>query len=85
MFARRGIPGDAAASARLLQFLGKTLGHLADVPVVDPNAPKQPLISGDELATAFIEAAERLRRLREPNPMPSLPAATAIIIEEEPK
>lgn len=78
-YARRGIPGDAAASARLLQFLGKALGHLADAPVVDPNAPKQPLLSGEELATAFITAAERLQRLRLPNPLP----ATATIIEEE--
>lgn len=78
-YARRGIPGDAAASARLLQFVGKALGHLADAPVVDPNAPKQPLLSGEELATAFITAAERLQRLRLPNPLP----ATATIIEEE--
>jgi hypothetical protein len=83
-YAKRGIPGDAAASARILQFVGKTLGHLADVPVVDPNAPKPTLLSGEELANAFIDAAQRLQRLRQPNPMPSL-TATATIVEEEPK
>jgi hypothetical protein len=82
-YARRGIPGDAAASARLLQFVGKTLGHLADVPAVDPNAPKPTLLSGEELANAFLDAAQRLQRLRTPNPMPALPATATII--EEPK
>lgn len=85
LFARRGIPGDAAASARLLQFLGKAAGHLADRPVVDPNEEKKPLLSGEELANAFIDAAQRLQRLREPNPLPKLPSATAEIIVEEPK
>ena len=80
-FAKRGIPGDAAASARLLQFIGKTCGHMADKPIVDPNAPKPALISGEELAQAFIEAAQRLQRIREPNPMPALPASAEIIVE----
>lgn len=81
-YAKRGIPGDAAASARLLQFVGKTLGHLADKPAIDPNAPVQPLLSGEEVVVALLAAAERMRRLRDPNPMPALPSATAEIIVE---
>lgn len=80
-YAKRGIPGDAAASARLLQFVGKSLGHLADKPAVNPD-DKRPLLSGEELAAAFIDAAERLQRLRQPNPLPGLPSATAEIIVE---
>jgi hypothetical protein len=85
-YAKRGIPGDAAASARLLQFVGKSLGHLADKPLTDPN-DKKPLLSGEEVVLALLDAAERMRRLREANPLPALPSATAeIIVEpEEPK
>lgn len=81
-YSRRGIPGDAAASARLLQFLGKAAGHLADKPLIDPNAPTQPLLSGEEIANALIDAAQRLQRLRQPNPMPQV-ASAEIIVEEE--
>jgi len=78
LFARRGIPGDAAASARLLQYVGRAAGHLMDKPVVPENP--RPLLSGEEIANALIEAAGRLQRLRLPNP---LPATAEIIVEPE--
>ena len=77
-YSRRGIPGDAAASARILQYVGRAVGHLMDKPVapVDPR----PLMSGEEIAVALIQAADRLQRLRLPNPMP---ATAEIIVEPE--
>lgn len=80
-YAKRGIPGDAAASARLLQYVGKTLGHLADKPLVDPNANDHKLLSGEEVIAALMAAAERMKRLQSPNPLPS--ATAEIIVEEE--
>lgn len=82
-FAKRGIPGDAAASARLLQYAGKAAGHLVEKPVTPEDT--RPLLSGEDIANALIAAAERLQRLREPNPMPKQITATAEIIVEEPK
>ena len=52
-----------------------------DKPVapVDPR----PLLSGEEVANALIEAAGRLQRLRQANPMPALAAGAEIIVEPE--
>ena len=49
-----------------------------DKPVVPENP--RPLLSGEEIANALIEAAGRLQRLRLPNP---LPATAEIIVEPE--
>ena len=80
-YSKRGIPGDAAASARILQYVGRAVGHLMDKPIVPENP--RPLLSGEEIANALIEAAERLQRLRQANPMPALAAGAEIIVEPE--
>ena len=82
-YSTRGIPGDAAASARILQYVGKVVGHLTERPlVIEDNRPQ---LSGEEIATALISAAERLQRLRQPNPMPLLANAEIVVEPEEVK
>ena len=82
-YAKRGIPGDAAASARLLQYLGRVAGHMMDKPVTPED--NRPILSGEEIANALIDAAQRLQRLRQPNPMPLLANAEIIVEPEEVK
>ena len=50
--------------------------------VIEDNRPQ---LSGEDKVTALISAAERLQRLRQPNPMPLLANAEIIVEPEEGK
>lgn len=75
LFATRGGKGDAQAAAATLKLIGQTAGLLIQkVEDVTPPERKRPM-TGEQLVDSLLEAAERMRRLRDPVARPALPAA----------
>lgn len=67
------IPGVAGAIPKMIQLIGDASGHL--VRRTKDETPRQPeALNPIATAQAILEAAERMKRLSEPNPVQALPA-----------
>ena len=65
LFATRGGKGDAQAAAATLKLIGQAAGLLVQK-VEDVTPPERKALTGEQLVASFIDAAERMRRLRDP-------------------
>jgi len=82
-YSERGEQGDATASTNLLKLIGQTGGFL--VQRIEAKVDSKETVVheiGEDTVNQLLETAERLRRLREPNPLPQI-AAKAEVVEAD--
>lgn len=88
-YATRGERGDAQASAAVLQMIGVSMGFIDGRKGKGKDSPKPPtgqatLMTGDQIVDSIMVAAERLRRLRESNPVTRVLPGNEIAVVEAP-
>lgn len=83
-YSERGEQGDATASTNLLKLIGQTGGFL--IQRIEAKVEKNETVTheiGEDTVNQFLEAAERLKRLREPNPLPQIAAPITQDVEAD--
>lgn len=81
-YCERGEQGDATASTNLLKLIGQTGGFL--IQRIEAKVDKTETVTheiGEDAVNTLLEAAERLKRLREPNPMPQITAKAEVVAD----